>query len=144
MKIKCHRHNLSQRFVPILLVCNPRRAGDAWCVLSPQIDQLAKVDHMYQFSLEAFEVVFNKALRKAEPADTVDERVVSLLKSITETLFGFTSRGLFGRHSLIFSTQLCLAILKKKGAIIFPVALLQCLRVFHSVWCLGQASFIRN
>ncbi len=36
-------------------------------------------------------------------------------KSITETIFGFTSRGLFGQHSLIFSTQLCIAILKKRG-----------------------------
>ena len=79
-----------------------------------QIDQLAKIDPMYQFSLEAFEVVFNKALKKAKPAETVEERVENIMKSITETLFAFVSRGLFGRHSLIFSTMLCFAILKKR------------------------------
>lgn len=35
---------------------------------------------MYQYSLEAFEVVFLKALAKAEPADTVQQRVANILR----------------------------------------------------------------
>eukprot|EP00993_Chasmostoma_nieuportense_P002181 NODE_2_length_6488_cov_18.174344_g1_i0.p1 GENE.NODE_2_length_6488_cov_18.174344_g1_i0~~NODE_2_length_6488_cov_18.174344_g1_i0.p1 ORF type:complete len:2154 (+),score=521.91 NODE_2_length_6488_cov_18.174344_g1_i0:435-6464(+) len=80
-----------------------------------QIDQLSKIDHMYQFSLEAFEVVFNKSLKKAIKADAVEQRVTNIIQSITETIFAFTSRGLFEKHKLIFSTLLCVAILRKKG-----------------------------
>jgi len=80
-----------------------------------QIDQLSRIDPMYHFSLEAFEVVFLKALKKAQPAETVEERVENIMKSITDTIFAFVARGLFGRHCLIFSTMLCFAILKKKN-----------------------------
>ncbi|KAL0479464.1 dynein heavy chain [Acrasis kona] len=81
------------------------------------IDQLSNLDHMYQYSLEAFMVVFNKALDKAKPADSVDERVVNIEDSITETLFSYVSRGLFERHKLIFSTMLCFGVLKKQNDI---------------------------
>ncbi|KAL9650835.1 hypothetical protein ABK040_001885 [Willaertia magna] len=81
------------------------------------IDQLSFIDHMYQYSLEAFMVVFNKALDKAEPGENVTIRVDNIVDSITETLFSYVSRGLFERHKLIFSTMLCIEILKKKGEI---------------------------
>jgi hypothetical protein len=32
------------------------------------------------------------------PADTVEQRVDSIVRSITETIFAFVARGLFGRH----------------------------------------------
>lgn len=81
------------------------------------IDKLNNIDHMYQYSLEAFMVVFNKALMKAKQADNVDARVVNITDSITETLFSYVSRGLFERHKLIFSTMLCFEILKKQHAV---------------------------
>ena len=85
-----------------------------------QMDQLCKIDHMYQYSLEAFMTVFNKALAKApQPEDRkdVNARVELVLKSITETTFAYVSRGLFERHKLIFSSLLCFAILSREGAI---------------------------
>ena len=39
-----------------------------------QIYSLTKIDHMYQYSLEAFDVVFNKALRRAKPDDVCTPR----------------------------------------------------------------------
>jgi dynein heavy chain len=81
------------------------------------IDKLSNIDHMYQYSLEAFMVVFNKALVKAQEADTVEKRVENITDSITETLFSYVSRGLFERHKLIFSTMLCFEILKKQNDI---------------------------
>jgi len=85
-----------------------------------QLDQLCKIDHMYQYSLEAFMVVFNKALGKAEfPEDKKDvgKRVDNVMRSITETVFAYVSRGLFERHKLIFSSLLCFAILSRRGDI---------------------------
>ncbi|EAN79295.1 dynein heavy chain, putative [Trypanosoma brucei brucei TREU927] len=85
-----------------------------------QIDQLWKIDHMYQYSLEAFMVVFNKALAKAvQPEDKKDvaKRVENVLRSIMETVFAYVSRGLFERHKLILSSLLTFAILQQQGEI---------------------------
>jgi dynein heavy chain len=85
-----------------------------------QIDNLCKIDHMYQYSLEAFMVVFNKALGKAEqPADPKDvkQRVENVLGSITQTVYAYVARGLFERHKLIFSSLLCFAVFSRAGEI---------------------------
>lgn len=74
------------------------------------IDQLSTIDHMYQYSLEAFMVMFIKALEKAEQDENVDKRVQNIIESITDTLFNYVSRGLFERHKLIFSALLCFSI----------------------------------
>ncbi|KAJ9460839.1 Dynein beta chain [Diplonema papillatum] len=85
-----------------------------------QIDQLAKISHMYQYSLGAYMAIFVKAiLRAPQPEDASDlqARCDSLTDSITKTIFAFCSRGLFERHKLIFSALLCFAILQKEGVI---------------------------
>ncbi|RNF12557.1 dynein heavy chain 9, axonemal isoform 2 [Trypanosoma rangeli] len=85
-----------------------------------QIDQLWKIDHMYQYSLEAFMVVFNKALKKAvhpEEKRDVKARVENVLQSIMECVFAYVSRGLFERHKLILSSLLTFAILQRHGGI---------------------------
>ncbi|CAD2219679.1 dynein heavy chain [Angomonas deanei] len=85
-----------------------------------QIDQLWKIDHMYQYSLEAFMVVFNKALLMApqpENKKDVKKRVDNVSASITENVFAYVSRGLFERHKLIFSSLLTFAILSGRQEI---------------------------
>lgn len=82
-----------------------------------QIDQLWKIDHMYQYSLETFMVVFNVALKKApQPSNKkdVNQRVNNVIQSITESVFAYVSRGLFERHKLIFSSLLTFAILVRR------------------------------
>ena len=70
------------------------------------IDQLAKIDHMYQYSLAAFTFIFQKALDKAPAAESLGARCESLLDSVTFGSFAYVTRGLFERHRLIFSLQL--------------------------------------
>eukprot|EP00754_Rhynchopus_humris_P020200 Rhum_TRINITY_DN14684_c0_g1::Rhum_TRINITY_DN14684_c0_g1_i1::g.107658::m.107658/K10408/DNAH; dynein heavy chain, axonemal len=85
-----------------------------------QIDQLAKISHMYQYSLTAYMVIFLKAIGRApypEDAKNLQARCDNLITSITQTIFAFTSRGLFERHKLIFSALLCFAILQREGRI---------------------------
>ena len=50
---------------------------------------------MYQFSLKAFTVVFDKAIAKAAADEDVKERVNNLTDSITYQVFKYTTRGLF-------------------------------------------------
>ena len=75
------------------------------------IDQLAKIDHMYQYSLAAFTFIFQKALDKAPAAESLGARCESLLDSVTFGSFAYVTRGLFERHRLIFSLQLACRML---------------------------------
>jgi len=75
------------------------------------------VDHMYQYSLAAFNAIFYKALDKTVPSESLSERVPALTESITYTLFRFVSSGLFERHRLTFATQLAIKIALQQGSI---------------------------
>ena len=56
--------------------------------------------------MQAFSVVFEQAIDRAEPAEEVKQRVVSLIDSITYSVFVYTTRGLFERDKLIFTAQM--------------------------------------
>ncbi|NWY46905.1 DYH9 protein, partial [Sylvia atricapilla] len=75
------------------------------------MDQLHAVHPMYQFSLKAFHMVFQKAMERAAPAESLEGRVLSLMDSITFSVFQYTARGLFERDKLTFSAQLTFQIL---------------------------------
>ncbi|XP_070581054.1 dynein beta chain, ciliary-like isoform X2 [Ptychodera flava] len=81
------------------------------------LNDLNKINPIYQFSLKAFSVVFAKAIERAEPAEEVKERVANLIDSITYSVFMYTSRGLFEADKLIFTTQLAFLILLMKKEI---------------------------
>lgn len=82
------------------------------------LNELNKINAMYQFSLKAFSIVFKDALARAEKADKLSERVLHLIDCITFSVFMYTSRGLFERDKLIFMTQMTLQILVTGGEII--------------------------
>ena len=75
------------------------------------MNDLCKINPMYQFSLKAFKVVFSKAIERAEPADEIKQRVLNLIDSITYNVFIYTTRGLFEKHKLIFTSQMTFLIL---------------------------------
>jgi len=75
--------------------------------------QLNIIAHMYQYSLDAFIGFFMKAMTRAKKAETTKERVVTLRESIRITVFTWVNRGLFEKHKLIFSSQLCFKLMSK-------------------------------
>nr|NP_001262793.1 dynein heavy chain at 93AB, isoform C [Drosophila melanogaster]AGB96173.1 dynein heavy chain at 93AB, isoform C [Drosophila melanogaster] len=75
------------------------------------LNELNTINPIYQFSLKAFSVVFQKAIAKAEPGDTLDLRVSNLIDCITYSVFQYTSRGLFECDKLIFASQMTFQIL---------------------------------
>lgn len=77
------------------------------------IIQLSVLDHMYQFSLNAFVSFFRKAMDRAEPSPILNERVQNLCSSIRMTIFTWVARGLFEEHKLIFAAQLCFKLMQK-------------------------------
>ncbi|CAI9715294.1 dynein beta chain, ciliary-like [Octopus vulgaris] len=79
------------------------------------LGDLNKIHPMYQFSLKAFSTVFEKAIEQAELAEDVSERVVNLIDKITYSVYQYTTRGLFERDKLIFTSQLTFQILLLKN-----------------------------
>ncbi|KAL6263152.1 hypothetical protein P5V15_005953 [Pogonomyrmex californicus] len=75
------------------------------------LNDLNTINPIYQFSLKAFSVVFQKAILKADPAPDVAGRVQNLIECITYSVFMYTSRGLFECDKLIFASQMAFQIL---------------------------------
>ncbi|GLG98379.1 Putative dynein heavy chain [Gryllus bimaculatus] len=81
------------------------------------LNELNKINPIYQFSLKAFNVVFKNALSTAEAAERLVDRLPNLLDSITFCVFMYTNRGLFERDKLIFMSQMTIQILVHKKEI---------------------------
>lgn len=78
---------------------------------------LARVDPMYQYSLEWFRAVFMQALQKSEKSDNLQERIATINDYFTFSLYSNVCRSLFERHKLLFSFLLCIKILMNKGQV---------------------------
>ncbi|CAJ0964166.1 unnamed protein product [Ranitomeya imitator] len=68
-------------------------------------------------SVTAFNVVFHKAIARAEKSEDVKERVGSLTECITFSAFLYTSQGLFEKDKLTFLSQIAFQILLKSNEI---------------------------
>ena len=75
------------------------------------LNDMNKINPMYQFSLKAFSVVFDVAIQRAVQDEVVTVRVKHLTDSITFQVFQYTTRGLFECDKLIFTAQMAFQIL---------------------------------
>lgn len=64
------------------------------------LNDLNSINPIYQFSLKAFSVVFQKAIAKAESSDEVEVRVKNLIDCISFSVYQYTSRGLYNVYIL--------------------------------------------
>uniref|UniRef100_H2YYC1 Uncharacterized protein n=1 Tax=Ciona savignyi TaxID=51511 RepID=H2YYC1_CIOSA len=60
---------------------------------------------------QSFSIVFEKAVKKAEPDENLKNRVKNLITSISFSVFLYTTRGLFEKHKIIFTAQMAFQIL---------------------------------
>ncbi|XP_036766314.2 dynein axonemal heavy chain 17 [Manis pentadactyla] len=93
---------------------NYRPAAERASLLYFILSDLNKINPIYQFSLKAFNVVFEKAIQKTTPAEEVRQRVVNLTDEITYSVYTYTARGLFERDKLIFLAQVTFQVLSMK------------------------------
>lgn len=75
------------------------------------LNDLCKINLMYQFSLKAFLVVFKRAINQTEKQNTTNDRVIALLDSITYAVYLYTCRGLFEKDKLVYKMHLAFQIL---------------------------------
>ncbi|XP_028280327.1 dynein heavy chain 11, axonemal isoform X1 [Parambassis ranga] len=94
-----------------------RPAAERASLLFFIINDLSKINPMYQFSLKSFNSVFNKAMERAEWDEDVRTRVHILSEAITYSVFLYTSQGLFERDKLTFVSHTAFQILLKQDLI---------------------------
>jgi dynein heavy chain len=83
------------------------------------LNDLWQIHPMYQYSLNAFKIVFKNAIAIAEKSEELKERTNFLIDSITYMVFVYTTRGLFERDKLIFTAQMTFQILLAAGDLEF-------------------------
>ncbi|XP_015413618.1 PREDICTED: dynein heavy chain 11, axonemal [Myotis davidii] len=81
------------------------------------INDLRKINPIYQFSLKAFSVLFHRAMEQADRVGDTQGRILVLMESITHAIFLHTSRALFEKDKLTFLSQMAFQILLRKEEI---------------------------
>ncbi|KAH0626110.1 hypothetical protein JD844_000881 [Phrynosoma platyrhinos] len=79
------------------------------------LNDMGRIDPMYQFSLDAYIDLFNLSITKSHRSAKLDERIRFLNEYHTYAVYRYTCRGLFERHKLLFSFQMCAKILEVAG-----------------------------
>ncbi|NXE96762.1 DYH17 protein, partial [Menura novaehollandiae] len=93
---------------------NYRPAAERASVLYFILSDLGKINPIYQFSLKAFNGVFEKAIERAIPSEDTRQRVINLTDQITYSVYMYTAQGLFERDKLIFLAQVAFQVLAIK------------------------------
>ncbi|XP_014239722.1 dynein heavy chain 1, axonemal-like isoform X2 [Cimex lectularius] len=78
---------------------------------------MAKVDPMYQYSLDWFTNIFTLSLTQTEKSTNSEERNISVNNHFTYSLFMNVSRSLFEKNRLQFTFLICIRIMIEKKQI---------------------------
>jgi dynein heavy chain len=81
------------------------------------LNDLAAVDPMYQFSLDSYMSLFALSLRASPGPEELQERIKALNDHHTYAVYRYAARGLFERHKLLLSLQMCARILALAGQV---------------------------
>jgi dynein heavy chain len=72
---------------------------------------------MYQFSLESYVELYNISIERSAKSDDLQERIRNLNDYHTTAVYRNTCRGLFEKHKLLFSFQMCIRIMESERRI---------------------------
>lgn len=72
---------------------------------------------MYQFSLDAYNSLFLMSIANSPKVDVLADRIKSLNDYHTYAVYKYAARGLFERHKLLLSLQMCVRILQASGQV---------------------------
>ena len=61
--------------------------------------------------------MFSKAISKTKKCNSLEDRCAALMDTITYVIFAYVTRGLFEKDRLIFSSQLTMRIMGRRGTL---------------------------
>ncbi|XP_048655651.1 dynein axonemal heavy chain 11 isoform X1 [Marmota marmota marmota] len=105
------------------------------------INDLRKINPIYQFSLKAFNMLFHRAIEQADKVEDPQGRISVLMESITHTIFLYTSQALFEKDKLTFLSHMAFQILLRKKEV-DPLELDFLLRFPVEHTCLSPLDFL--
>ncbi|KAI9101992.1 dynein heavy chain and region D6 of dynein motor-domain-containing protein [Phlyctochytrium arcticum] len=82
------------------------------------LNDLATVDPMYQFSLDAYTELFDRSISKSKKSEDLAERTANLNDFHTYAVYKNTCRGLFESHKLLFAFQMTVKIMEAAGKLV--------------------------
>lgn len=91
-----------------------RKVASEGAMLYFLLIKLCVIDHMYQYSLQAFQYFFFKAIEKTPDFEAEDDRVNAMQAMIRMQIYQWVCRGLFEAHKLVFLSLLTFRLMAKK------------------------------
>uniref|UniRef100_A0A672Y9Y9 Dynein, axonemal, heavy chain 2 n=1 Tax=Sphaeramia orbicularis TaxID=375764 RepID=A0A672Y9Y9_9TELE len=88
-----------------------QRASVLFCILN----DMAHIDPVYQFSLDAYINLYIHSIKSSKRNNNLNKRIAILNDFHTDAVYRFTCRSLFEAHKLLFSFQICVKILEESG-----------------------------
>ncbi|CAG9772859.1 unnamed protein product [Ceutorhynchus assimilis] len=82
------------------------------------LNDMGKIDPMYQFALDAYIFLFDKSISKSPKMVILIDRINALNEYHTFAVYKNTCRALFEKHKLLFSFHMCIKILRAQGKIV--------------------------
>ena len=76
---------------------------------------MSMVNPMYQYSLISYVEVFVYSLKKAIPDPTLSRRLLNIIPTLTKNVYDYGCTGIFERHKLLFSFQICTKLEESTG-----------------------------
>jgi dynein heavy chain len=76
------------------------------------LDDVSRIDPMYQFSLDAYIGLFTISIEKSIKASGLEQRITSVNDYHTYAVYRYTCRGLFEKHKLLFALHMNAKILE--------------------------------
>jgi dynein heavy chain len=85
------------------------------------LNELSSVDPMYQFSLDAYIVLFNGSIKSSRDKSGMEDDLAARIEAInsfhTLAVYEYACRGLFERHKLLLSFQMCVKTMQLEGKV---------------------------
>nr|XP_034361929.1 LOW QUALITY PROTEIN: dynein heavy chain 2, axonemal [Arvicanthis niloticus] len=79
------------------------------------LNDMGRIDPMYQFSLDAYIGLFILSIDKSHRSNKLEDRIEYLNDYHTYAVYRYICRTLFERHKLLFSFHMCAKILETSG-----------------------------
>ncbi|RZC39320.1 dynein heavy chain 2, axonemal-like [Asbolus verrucosus] len=97
-----------------------RSCAERSSILFFVLNDMGKIDPMYQFALDSYIFLFEKSIHNSPKSQILAERILALNEYHTYAVYRNTCRCLFEHHKLLFSFHMCIKILEHLGKIVKP------------------------
>jgi dynein heavy chain len=94
-----------------------RPVAKCGAVLFFVLAQMSTINSMYEYSLRAYLEVFVGSLQKSKPDANLQKRLTKITDTLKYAVYNYACTGLFEKHKLMFSFQMCIKLMEADGKI---------------------------